>query len=168
METSCPSITYSYYLSVFSGNLINKTEASECFEFILMLMVILLKLLRYFSDQPLQAMSGNAFQSIFIKVPVFIWALKMILLKGPALSLHSAHCFKLCSSVGLRSLTGDLKSCALRTDIWHRISFLFGKLTARNLTQWAKLPSANEGRKYVKGALLSKLHSSWVSVLLGK
>lgn len=62
------------------------------------------------------------------------------------LRLHSAQCFKLCSSPELRNLEWDLKSCTLRTDIWHRISFLFGKLPARNLT-----PSANEGRRCVRG-----------------
>lgn len=36
--------------------------------------------------------------------------------KGNVLSLHFAHCFKLCCSMELRSLMWDLKCCTLRTN----------------------------------------------------
>lgn len=36
--------------------------------------------------------------------------------KGNVLSLHFARCFKLCSSMKLRSLKWDLKCCTLRTN----------------------------------------------------
>lgn len=157
---SCPWIMYSYYFSVFSGDLMKERETSKYIEFTLVLMAILWKLLRYFSHQPIHTTSGNTFQGLFIKVPAFIWKLKIMLLKGPVSSLHFAHRFKLCSSVELRSLKWVLKCCSLRTDIWHRISFLFRKLTARNLTHWAKLPSVNGLRRYVKERLISKLLSS--------
>lgn len=153
----------SHILSIsvfFSENLMKEWETSKYIEFIFMSMATYWKLLRYFSYQPLHTMSGKTFPCIFINISGFIWTLKIILLKGHLLSLHSAHCLKQRSFVKLRSLYWDLKCCTLGSDIWHRISFLFRKLTARNLIHWARLPSESKIKIYVKEALLSELHSS--------